>query len=262
RYARLNQTLSELQVFLDSEKDLWPDYHLTRRSMRSLIDITNWQQCQGWDITEILIFVYWLAHGFSNRVTPQAFSVPHSTVCCVLHNIAWNIKDKLDDIGLGFECLAHAAVNKAVCAIDGCHICMKPQKRKKEDYLSYKQFFSIQTQAICDSSGCSLNIFVRYSGSVNDTRIFKNSQAYVNAEYPPPGFVLLHDGGYPCKQKENGSPYTLQAAPSKKDTSHCHSLACTILEWAFRMIKTQWRRTLFKDFGGAEITACAFLHNI
>ena len=55
-------------------------------------------------------------------------------------------------------------------------------------------------QAICDAKGTFLDIYVGYPGSVHDTRVMKNSVFYLTARYPPPGYVLLGDGGYPCLQ--------------------------------------------------------------
>lgn len=115
------------------------------------------------------------------------------------HNIGYPQRDQLDNIGQGFAHLAqHDAFSKAVGAIDGCHICIKPPNTHKEDYFNYKQFHSIQMQAICDDTGRFINVFIGYPGSVHDTRIFKNSPIYLNAEYPPKGYFLLDDGGYPC----------------------------------------------------------------
>lgn len=187
--------------------------------MNGLMDILHRHQGHIWGSSlEVLIFVYWIAHGLSCRVTARAFSVPKSTVCRVVHRIAqkimdiagkvicYSLHDELEEVGLRFGRLArHTAFDKAVGAINGCHIRIKPPNRNKEDYFNYKQFYSIQMQAICDSQGHFLNIFVGFPGSVHDTRVLKNSPLYVNAEYPPPGFFLFGDGGYPCIQ----SPITI-----------------------------------------------------
>lgn len=191
----------------------------------------------------------------------SAFCVPKFTVCCVVHRIARRIKniagrvicyphqDELDEIGQRFGRLArHTAFEKAVGAIDGCHIRIKPPNLNKKDYFNYKQFHSIQMQAICDSTGHFLNIFVGFPGSVHDTRVLKNSPLYVNAEYPPPDYFLLGDGGYPCIQSPITiiTPYKLPLHGRIEERfNHCHSRACSIIERAFGMMKARWRATLF-----------------
>lgn len=142
----------------------------------------GWGKC-----LEVLIFIYWLAHALSYRVTAWTFPIPKSTVCRVVHKITHEIKnavaagwvicyprpDQLLAIGLGFAQLAwHPAFQKAVGAIDGCNIRIKPPGQNKEDYFNYKLFYSIQMQAVCDSAGRFLNIFVGYPGSIHDTFLF------------------------------------------------------------------------------------------
>ncbi|XP_067234860.1 putative nuclease HARBI1 [Chanodichthys erythropterus] len=235
---------------------------------------------------EVLVFVYWFAHALSYRVTSRTFSFPKSTVCRIVHKIGHQIKNvvaagrvicyplpgQLYGVGHGFAQLAqHAAFQKAVGAVDGCHIRIKPPGRNKEDYFNYKQFYSIQMQAVCDSTGRFLNIFVGYPGSVHDTRIFKNSPLYYNAEYPPPGYFLLGDGGYPCIDTPICviTPFKMPLqGPVQERFSRCHSRGHTIIERAFGMMKARWRRTLFSalkvkvGFCTKVVIACAFLHNV
>lgn len=277
-----------LQIYFDAERDMRPDYRLNRKSVSNLIQIlldTN-PHDHGWGKhLEVLIFIYWLAHALSYRVTARTFSIPKSTVCRVVHKIAREIKavaagwvicyprpDQLHAIGLGFAQLErHHAFQKAVGAIDGCHIRIKPPGRNKEDYFNYKQFYSIQMQAVCDSTGRFLNIFVGYLGSVHDTRVFKNSPLYYNAEYPPAGYFLIGDSGYPSIDKPIRvvTPYKLPLqGPVEERFNWCHSQGRIIIDRAFGMMKARWRRTLFSalevkvGFCTEVVIACAFLHNV
>ncbi|KAM3619981.1 uncharacterized protein V6R79_016682 [Siganus canaliculatus] len=194
-YARLNAWVPVLRILMVPEQDIRPSFRLTK------VATLKQERDHGWGQSlEVLIFVYWLAHGTSYGVTAEAFDIPNSTI----HRIAREIRkarskmtifpscDTLDEVVWWFGVLAqHGAFNKAVGATDGCHIRIKPPKQNKPDYFNYKQFYSIRLQAICDS-------FVGYGGSVHDTRILRNSPIYVQALYPPPGSFLLGDGGYLC----------------------------------------------------------------
>ncbi|XP_041838410.1 putative nuclease HARBI1 [Melanotaenia boesemani] len=285
RYARLNVRVPVLRVYMDPEQDMRPSFRLTRRSFNALLAILNQERDHGWGHRlEVLIFIYWLAHGTSYRVTAEAFDIPKSTIHKVVHRIGREIRkarskviffpshDTLDEVGRGFGVLAqHCAFNKAVGAIDGCHIRIKPPKHNKPDYFNYKQFYSIQLQAVCDSAGRFLDIFVGYGGSVHDTRILRNSPIYVQALYPPPGYFLLGDGGYPCLEGPIAiiTPYRHPLHGRMQERfNQAHSRARSIIERAFGMMKARWRATLFKAlevrprFCSEVALACAVLHNL
>lgn len=163
----------------------------------------------------------------------------------------------------------HADFSKAVGAIDRCHIRIKPPNTHKEVYFTYKQSHSIQMQAICDT-GRFINVFIGYPGSVHDTRIFKNSPIYLNAEYPPKGYFLLSDRGYPCLETPTTvvTPHRMPQGRVQRRFNRHNSKARSIIERAFGIIKTRWRSTLFKalevkiSFCTDVVLACAFLHNI
>ncbi|XP_061566257.1 putative nuclease HARBI1 [Cololabis saira] len=285
QYARLNCRVPVLRSYMDVERDMKPVFRLTRQAFHGLVEMLDQEKDHGWGHhLELLIFLFWLAHATSYRVTAQAFEVPKTTVCRVVHRTAKAIRrnkskaiffpsaDTLHEVGQGFGNLAqHEAFNKAVGAMDGYHIRIKPPKHNELDYLNYNQFHSIQCQAICDSNGSFLDIFVGYGGSVHDTCIFKNSPVYVDALYPPPGYFLLADDGYPCLELPVTviTPYghPLQGRIQEKFNSR-HSRAHSIIERSFGMMKARWHATFIKalevrlHFCSEVVLACAFLHNI
>ncbi|KAJ8346539.1 hypothetical protein SKAU_G00279400 [Synaphobranchus kaupii] len=284
-YCKLNQEVPILRLWFNVEAELQQDFRLTRRAMQGLQRLLQREQDHGWGSQlEVLIYVYWLAHGLSYRVVSSVFGVPKSTVHRVVHRVAqliWkNLKlairfplpEELDAIGQGFGQLSGTPVlNSVVGAIDGCHFRVKPPSLHRIDYLNYKGFFSINMQAICDSKGKFLDIFVGYPGSVHDTRIMKNSTFYRTQQYPPTGYIILDDGGYPCLDKPIGL-ITPCKEPVRGRTESCfnyhHSRGRSIVERAFGVMKTRWRSTLFKalevrpTFSPVVIAICAFLHNV
>lgn len=190
------------------------------------------------------------------------FNVPKATVHRVIHRVAQNIwvnlkkaisfpqAEELQAVGEGFVQLSRTpAFNNVIGAIDGTHIRIKPPRRHQIDYLNYKGFYSISMQAICDSSGRFLDVFIGYPGSVHDTRILKNSSFYRAQRYPPTGYIILGDGGYPCLD----TPLCL-ITPYKEPVigevqgrfNYYQSRARSIIERAFGIMKTRWRSTLFR----------------
>jgi len=179
----------------------------------------------------------------------------------------------LHEVAAGFERLANSpGFAKCVGAIDGCHIRIKtPPGPGGQDYVNRKLFPSIQLQAICDGKGKFLNIFAGYPGSVHDTRVLKNSRIFKEALYPPAGYFLVSDGGYPCITQPVAiiTPYRepVQGRIRRRFNGH-HAKARFIVEHAFGMMKMRWRCLLFKalevshTFAPMVITACAVLHNI
>lgn len=253
--------------------------------MHSLQRLMRREQDHGWGHEyEVLIYVYWLAHGLSYRVVSRVFSVPKSTVHRIVHRVAQFIWDNLhraisfpkpadlDTVGNGFAQLAGTPVlNKAVGAIDGCHVRIKPPSVHRLDYLNYKGFYSINMQGLCDHTGRFLDVFVGYPGSVHDTRILKNSFFYLARRYPPNGYFILGDGGYPCLETPVSliTPYRepVNGQLQRKFNYH-QSKARSIVERAFGIMKTRWRSTLFRalevkpTFAPQVIASCAFLHNV
>ncbi|XP_064198122.1 uncharacterized protein LOC135258585 [Anguilla rostrata] len=140
RYGRINVSVPILTKFFDEDQDLRPDFRLSRREIRSLLRMLPNMRDHGWGYTlDVLTFVYWLACGTSYRVVSEVFAVPRSTVHRMVHAIADDLisillrvihlpeTGDLEAIGEGFCRLAgHSAFRKAVGAIDGCHIRLKP----------------------------------------------------------------------------------------------------------------------------------------
>lgn len=166
----------------------------------------------GWaPEVDTLVFLFWLASANSYRVVARAFDMPRSTVHRLVHRVSGEVAallyqvvrhpsaGKLPRLGARFARLAgSAAFNRVVGAIDGCHVRVKPPAEDAACYFNRKLFYSVQLQAICDDTGRFLDVFVGYCGSVHDARVLQNSPIFYERSYPPPGYCILGDGGYPC----------------------------------------------------------------
>uniref|UniRef100_A0A8C1UT45 DDE Tnp4 domain-containing protein n=1 Tax=Cyprinus carpio TaxID=7962 RepID=A0A8C1UT45_CYPCA len=283
---RLGTTVPVMQRYFGGE-DTRPDFRLGREAIQQLTVALKTDRQHGWGPTlETLVFLFWLATGSAYRVVSRVFSMPLPTVHRVVHKMVDEVvavlpqfvhfpptQEELQVVGDGFARLAnHQAFGKTAGAVDGCHIRIKcPGGPDGHDYKNRKLFPSVVLQAVCDHQGRFIDIFVGYPGSVHDARILKNSPIYTRGTYPPPGYFLLADGGYPCLQE----PLAL-ITPCKRPVrgmaeqrfNYHHSKGRTIIERAFGMMKTRFRCIFLEAlevhtlFVPKVVTACVILHNI
>lgn len=231
----------------------------------------------------MIIFLYWLACGAAYRVVSKSFDVPRSTIHRIIHRILNRIVallpqivrlppvHQLDAIGLQFARKAESAVfRQCVGAIDGCHIRTECPRHLHDQYYNRKQFYSLNLQALVDDSGKFIDIVSGYPGSVHDSRVFRNSQLYNERLYPPEGYFIIGDGGYPCRRNPLAilTPYRNPDTPEKRAFNHALSRARVIVENAFGLMKIRWRVIFTKALevsiqtGIKVIAACTMLHNI
>lgn len=86
--------------------------------------------------SEILICVYWLAHGLSYRVVSSVFGVPKATVHRIIHRVTHNVgqnlnlspshKQELQTVGKGFSKLSGTPAFQTV--VGSSHIRIKPHR--------------------------------------------------------------------------------------------------------------------------------------
>lgn len=285
QYCRLNRHVPVLVSYFDGESELRPDFHLSRPTVAHLILLLRSPLDHSWghDL-EVLVFLFWMASATSYRVVSRAFAIPRSTVHDIVHRVTEKVlrlrkrqiffpsADQLQTIGAGFERLAgSAAFARVVGSIDGCHIRIKPPSADAQCYFNRKLFHSIQLQGVCDHQCKFLDIFVGYPGSVHDARVLKNSPIYVQKLYPPEGFQILGDGGYPCTSEPIAliTPYREPVRnPVEARFNRHHAKARSVVERAFGIMKARWRSVFFKalevkpQFAVKVIACCTILHNL
>ncbi|KAG7489679.1 nuclease HARBI1 [Solea senegalensis] len=143
-----------------------------------------------------------------------------------------------------------------------------PQKRC---YMNRKLFPSVILQGVCDAGGKFRDVYIGNPGSVHDSMVLRRSPMFRQALYPPAGYFLLGDGGYPCLQHPVAimTPYRQPVATRVESRfNHHHAKARIIIERTFGMLKTRWRNIFLRAlevrplFTPKVIGACCILHNI
>nr|XP_033952459.1 uncharacterized protein LOC117456631 isoform X2 [Pseudochaenichthys georgianus] len=149
--------------------------------------------------------------------------------------------------------------------VSGCNGKIQQKAQKVEAHFSDVPV----ADAICDSTGRFLDVFIGYPGFVHDARVLRNSPIFCQA-LPPAGWFLLGDGGYPCLEKPVGllTPYKVPHGQVQARFNRHHARARSVGERAFGRMKARWRATFFKalevspSFAPDIIACCAFLHNL
>ncbi|XP_046886055.1 putative nuclease HARBI1 [Hypomesus transpacificus] len=284
-YAQVNDQVPILKIVF-SDEDTKPAFKLARATIQLLVQVLPRKKRHGWSHEmEVFMFVYWLACGASYRVTSNAFSMPVATVCRAVHHVVEEMMtilhriihfpkaDEMEGVGAGFVHLAgHEAFCFAAGAIDGCRIKIRPPARPlKKSHLNRKLFPIVILQGICDSRGKFIDVHIGNTGSVHDALVLRSSPMFKESLYPPAGYFLLGDGGYPCLQNPVAviTPFRQPIAGSveARFNSH-HAKASCVIERTFGILKTRWRSIFLRGlevrplFVPKVVAACCVLHNV
>ncbi|XP_046408698.1 putative nuclease HARBI1 [Ischnura elegans] len=185
--------------------------------------------------------------------------------------IALPAEEELERIGEEFSAKAGSrAFRRCVGAIDGTHVRVFCPRGKGEDYINRKLSYSLRMQAVCIASGKIIHAYTGFPGSVHDSRVLRHSSIYAESRYPPEGYFLVGDGGYPCRASPIAliTPYRAPSNDSQTLFNHKLSKARIVVERVFGMLKTRWRSVFTKVIevkiakAVKVIIACAVMHNV
>lgn len=238
------------------------------------------------------IGLYWLATGACFRTISNLFGVAKSTVCSVVHEfcyavrqvlmpdyIKWPRGDDLIQVIEGFR--QRWGFPQCAGAIDGSHIPIIAPEDNHCDYFNRKGWHSVILQGVVDHQFCFTNIYTGWPGSVHDARVLKNSEVYTKAErgelFPPLSeeimgvdvpVMLLGDPAYPLRNwLLKGYTDTGTLTEEQQYFNLRHSRARMTVECAFGRLKGRWRclvKRLDVDIHTVPtiISACCTLHNL
>jgi hypothetical protein len=101
-------------------------------------------------------------------------------VCDAINNIVGPLylhlpKNKEDMTKLASQFEVKFGMIQAFGCIDGTHVQIKRPIKNGQDYFCYKQYFSLNVQAVCDSKGYFIDVECKWPGSVHDAKMFTNS---------------------------------------------------------------------------------------
>ncbi|XP_017474348.1 PREDICTED: uncharacterized protein LOC108364977 [Rhagoletis zephyria] len=216
----------------------------------------------GWSVDyEVMCFLYWVACGCSYRVVAEFLGLSRYTACSIIkkmldkvismrHLINHGTSEDHERIAAKFcQKTKSTAFTNFIGAIDGTHIRIKCPINKHDEYINHKKFYSIQAQAVVDSEYRFTDVFIGYPGSVHDTRVFVNSPLYAKKDYPPQGWLLFGDKGYPCQLYPVAviTPFKEPLTANQARFNTAHSKGRIIVESAFGILKNRWRNIFNRE---------------
>jgi hypothetical protein len=194
--------------------------------------------------------------------------------------VKWPEGDALEDIKAGFRA---KQFHNCCGAIDGTHFPVElPRGEESIDYYDYKKNISVSLQAIVDLNLKFLDVTCGWPGSMQDSRLLRNSGFYGDMVYKKsklhgPTYrcadgsamreFLLADAGYPLYDWLI-VPYARGIDMRRDQWNFMHSSTRMCVERAFGRLKGVWRilsRILWKPRVhtlGPMVYCCCILHNL
>ena len=168
---------------------------------------------------------------------------------------------------------------QAFGCVDGTHIPIKSPNENSQDYFCYKQFFSLNVQAVCDYKGQFIDVECKWPGSVHDSKVYANSSIVKKCKENSFPFTFQSVGGFERKVPNYliGDPAYPLTPYCMKEYDHCVNEEQVIfnnllrsarnpIECAFGRLKARWgiltrKMDLKLDHIPTVIYSCFVLHN-
>ena len=139
-------------------------------------------------IKRVAVTLHYLKDAGSHSVTANTFARHISTVTKIIKDVCCAIacngskyvqllQTKGAMIGKASDFEAKYGMHQAFGCIDSTHVTIIRTVEHSQDYFCYKQFFSINVQAVCDFRVLIMIVDSRWPGSVNYANGFANSSS-------------------------------------------------------------------------------------
>jgi len=240
---------------------------------------------------KVALTLYYLKDTGSIWMTANTFGIHQCTVSKVIHEVCSAITNKLgpqyvflpqtisemEVKAAQFE-LKFGMVQAFGC-IDGTHIPIKTPAENSQDYFNYKQFHSLNVQAVCDYCGYFLDVECVWPGSCHDAKVFSNSKICkrLRNKVLPETYRIVLPGHKKIPNYVIGDPAYPLTPNCLKEYESCATNAQVIfnnmlrsarnpIECAFGRLKARWgilTRRIDLDLTKVPtlIIACFVLHN-
>ena len=132
---------------------------------------------------------------------------------------------------------------KVLGCIDGSHVPIVAPSTNEAIYVNRKSYLSINVQAICDDIFKFINVVVKWSGSIHDAFIWRQSginQMIANKEITIIDGWFLGDSGYPLSPNLM-TPLSSPVTPHERRYNRAFVKTRKTIECTFGIWKSRWR---------------------
>ncbi|XP_047144707.1 uncharacterized protein LOC101236227 [Hydra vulgaris] len=136
---------------------------------------------------KLAITLYYLKDTGSLLLTANCFGIAVNTVSLIITQVCENIVYHLGPIYISLpktktemrqkvaEFESKFGMIQAFGCIDGTHVPIACPVENSQDYFCYKQYYSMNVQAVCDYKGMFMDVECVWPGSVHNSKVFANS---------------------------------------------------------------------------------------
>ncbi|XP_036329491.1 putative nuclease HARBI1 [Rhagoletis pomonella] len=233
---------------------------------------------------KVFIYIWYISNTVTFRQLANLFGVSSSTAWAVVKSVSgwlitigheyikWPQGTAAEDAKRKFE--AKSGLPGVIGAIDCTHIRNKAPEENKENYFDRKHTYSLVLQAVVDADKRFTDVTCGEPGSLHDSRVLRRSSLFATAQSEPESLFpndsfILGDSAYPATSwlvppfKDYGN-----LSESQRNFNKLHSSTRIVVENAFGLLKTRFRRLLhFTEqtnlcFVVNIIVSACILHNI
>ncbi|XP_017482472.1 PREDICTED: putative nuclease HARBI1, partial [Rhagoletis zephyria] len=221
---------------------------------------------------KVLMFIWYISNTITFRQLGNLFGVSQPTGWSVVNNVSTWMVSRTVDTKRKFK--EKSGIPGVIGAIDCTHIRIKAPKENKECYFDRKHSYSLVLQAVVDADKRFTDVNCGEPGSLHDSRVLRRSNLFFKAQSEPRSLFpnesfILGDSAYPSTSwlvppyKDYGN-----LSVSQRNFNKVHSSTRIVVENAFGLLKTRFRRLLhFTEqtnlcFVVNLIVSACILHNI
>lgn len=226
---------------------------------------------------KVAIALRYYATGHFQFSISDMYNVNQSTVFKCINQVSDALVSHLDEI-IKWPSVSHltsikhgyfqlAGFPNVIGCVDCTHVrVLQPAGNNAFQYLNRKSYYSINVQAICDTTLRFTNAVIKWPGGTHDSYILRQSSVWEYMEQNAGMGYILGDSAYPLRPWLL-TPLSSPCSESERKYNRCFTSTRVRIENAFGMLKRRFHLLHVENRRKPanvvkDIAACMVLHNL